>query len=153
MKGYKRSLKNFMKNTYLSKVRYFFLVPRLRVNKITIELVWLGLNLLHYRQGDEPIFLAYAGKKRMHGYPEPYRPIGFPGGTLADFVPEGMYCYTYKDDEYIVCPFWDSDLERPKQSNGFCHLMNTGDWTGRVDLLWDQCKECGINDSYSEEED
>ena len=57
-------------------------------------------------------------------------------------IPHGCYCY----DENGTCPFWDRWDHLPEQSNGYCHWMQCGDWEedGTM-LLWDQCKECGIN--------
>ena len=65
------------------------------------------------------------------------------------------------------CPYWDTDDEKPYQYNGYCWFLMKGDWeingekewvntkTGETQtgeelgmpfsLLWDQCKECGIN--------
>lgn len=79
-------------------------------------------------------------------------------------IPYGPYCY----DENGICPYWDIDPEKPHQYNGYCHYLGKGDsdlnqdvqWTncrtGEIEtaeeigipmsLLWDQCKECGINE-------
>lgn len=79
-------------------------------------------------------------------------------------IPRGYYCY----DEKGTCPYWELREDKPKQANGFCKFMGTGDWEEEegdvVDdhyslirnqscssLLWDQCKECGIN-KYTDEE-
>ena len=36
----------------------------------------------------------------------------------------------------------------PTQDNGYCRYTKTGDWTHpAVGLLWDQVKECGVNES------
>lgn len=65
------------------------------------------------------------------------------------------------------CPYYDRDNEKPEQYNGYCWFLMKGDWelngekkwenskTGKVQtgdemgiptsLIWDQCKECGIN--------
>ena len=57
-------------------------------------------------------------------------------------IPKGCYCY----DENGMCPFWDTMPSMPKQSSGYCHWLDTGDWQdGGTMLLWDQCKECGLN--------
>ncbi|QWU14222.1 hypothetical protein SAMN04487895_101512 [Paenibacillus sophorae] len=55
-------------------------------------------------------------------------------------IPKGMYCYSEKK-----CPFWDIDESKPYQENGYCHLMKRGD-DEDGGLLWDQVKECDIND-------
>jgi hypothetical protein len=79
-------------------------------------------------------------------------------------IPNGSYCY----GENGKCPFWDIDESKPSQENGYCHYLKKGDWdfnseggtitdmkTGETfhiehnpfnGLLWDQVKECGIND-------
>jgi hypothetical protein len=70
-------------------------------------------------------------------------------------VPRGDYCYTrapQRDagDSFGIdlCPFWDSDDAKPSHENGYCHLLERGDWDAPgIGLLWDQCKECGVNDS------
>ena len=58
-------------------------------------------------------------------------------------IPKGCYCY----DENGLCPFWDKMESMPEQQNGYCHWLQSGDFEedGTM-LLWDQCKECGIND-------
>lgn len=63
-----------------------------------------------------------------------------------NYIPLGIYCY----GAYGNCPFWDYDDERDYQDNGYCHYLGRGDWDGGGDgfftLLWDQCKECDVND-------
>jgi len=97
-----------------------------------------------------------------------------------DVVPRGCYCYTRRPERDTnrtigvdTCPFWDIDEGRPAQENGYCHLLQAGDWENRepspllycspeftketglkagdmvegsFGLVWDQCKECGVND-------
>ena len=85
----------------------------------------------------------------------------------TSIIPKGDYCYTYKNDTFILCPYWRIIKELPKQYNGYCDYLEKGDLelekemtftdmktnektTGAnlpfpVSLLWDQCKECGIN--------
>ena len=61
------------------------------------------------------------------------------------YVPHGMYCCNV-----AVCIFWDVDETKPEQENGYCHFIKQGDW--EIDgLLWDQCKECGINMDWEDE--
>jgi len=70
------------------------------------------------------------------------------------------------------CPYLDYDDEKPEQYNGYCWFLKKGDWemngeteltdmkTGKAmsgddiglpfSLLWDMCKECGINDEEDE---
>jgi hypothetical protein len=74
---------------------------------------------------------------------------------VEDIIPKGMYCY----EELVqsetnplaftcvnACPFRVRIPNRPEQGSGYCLHMQKGDWgeNGTV-LLWDQCKECGIN--------
>lgn len=57
-------------------------------------------------------------------------------------IPEGPYC--------TGCPFWGKDETKPPQGNGYCRLLGKGDWDfakeGYLSHLWDQVKECGINE-------
>lgn len=85
-------------------------------------------------------------------------------------IPKGFYCHTARE----VCPYWSMNPNKPKQENGYCAYLKQGDWdinnsareftnvkTNKVtlakdmpigiSLLWDQCKECGIN-SFTDEE-
>ena len=90
-------------------------------------------------------------------------------------IPKGGYCYSRDENGiFKVCPYWDNNLDlalesyklqwhltdeeenaiRSKfrisrtveQGTGYCHYLELGDWMdGGSNLLWDQCKECGIN--------
>lgn len=63
-----------------------------------------------------------------------------------DVIPEGLYCYSYVNDEIKLCPFWEKNSDQPEQCNGYCHYLGEGDWdVDGLSLLWDQCKECGEN--------
>lgn len=74
------------------------------------------------------------------------------------YIPEGNYCYIIdksrmppKEPDFslpiIYCPFWDSNENQLHQSNGYCHLLKLGDWMKEASgLLWDQLKECTINE-------
>lgn len=57
-------------------------------------------------------------------------------------IPSGSYCYGPSGN----CPFWDKAENKEKQNNGYCWFLGVGDWdeNGGVDLLWDQCKACGV---------
>ena len=72
-------------------------------------------------------------------------------------IPKGVYCYEIlsfgKGENGMpvaktrLCPYWDRDESKPEQSNGYCWYIEKGDWEeDGTFLLWDQCKECGIND-------
>ena len=87
-------------------------------------------------------------------------------------IPKGPYCY----DENGLCSYWKLLGKYHEQEDGYCEFLGYGDWeineqkdlgviyikgkssrlkfSGHeiglpIGLLWDQCKECGIN----EEED
>ena len=59
------------------------------------------------------------------------------------WIPDGCYCHG--------CIFWERIPDREPMEDGWCLYLNKGDlefyeednW---LSLLWDQCKECGIND-------
>ena len=82
-----------------------------------------------------------------------------------------MYCY----DENGVCPYWALIPDQPEQENGYCHYLERGDKETNenaeitakerqpdgtykevkypkggfpipIGILWDQCKECEINE-------
>lgn len=71
-------------------------------------------------------------------------------------IPHGMYCYTPLDVRDATghmaikpCPFWSRRADKDEQESGHCAFMDVGDWeTGG--LLWDQVKECGVNDECDE---
>jgi len=87
-------------------------------------------------------------------------------------IPKGPYCHSL-DSTYAVCPYWKTVKDRERQYNGWCDFLGKGDLElskemtlmntkigeqSRGDelpfptsLLWDQCKECGINDEEPEE--
>ena len=66
-------------------------------------------------------------------------------------IPEGPYCYGVSvnsdgENEIRICPYWHKDETREEQNNGYCSFLDEGDWEVEgLSLLWDQCKECGIN--------
>jgi len=68
-------------------------------------------------------------------------------------IPNGPYCYEFVKTKFkffkqaiSLCPFWDCDKSQEKMQNGYCHYLKQGDWDNQgFGLLWDQCKECGIN--------
>lgn len=87
------------------------------------------------------------------------KPLDCHGDIIAEFldhpenfIPKGVYCYTptgfdEQGDTIIeICPFWDTHTGREHQNNGYCHYLKMGDWESEeFTLLWDQCKECGVN--------
>lgn len=68
------------------------------------------------------------------------------------YIPKGLYCYTRRDGKVHLCPFWDKDYSKPEQESGYCHYLKRGDWEEEgFSLLWDQVKECGVNDEEEEQ--
>ena len=82
----------------------------------------------------------------------------------TSIIPHGAYCY----DENGVCPYWSYDKERHEQECGYCAYLEKSDYDLNREprwiepdsdtpvsanelglpfsLLWDQIKECNIND-------
>lgn len=80
-------------------------------------------------------------------------------------IPKGDYCYdslkmTDRKTEKGLpildarnCPYWDIDDSQPEQMNGYCWFLEAGDWEeDGTFLLFDQCKECGVNQYEDDEE-
>ena len=74
-------------------------------------------------------------------------------------IPTGLYCYSHtgKPNQYgfperKICPYWGKDLSKPKHGNGFCTFLGMNDWDENkgTSLLWDQVKECGINENLED---
>ncbi len=64
-------------------------------------------------------------------------------------IPRGDYCY----DENGNCPYWSIWNNLPEQLNGYCAYLEKSDMDfEETFLLWDQIKNCGINE-YDEELD
>lgn len=81
-------------------------------------------------------------------------------------IPSGPYCYHGSrapgDNTYKICPFWELRTiehgEFKGETFGYCLLIKMGDFSHKENdettlLLKDQCKECGINNDYEEDED
>jgi len=78
-------------------------------------------------------------------------------------IPHGCYCYqvvelidkknSSKGLRVLNCPFWELKKSQPEQENGYCKLLDVGDWEEDVGcgMLWDGIKECGINLDDGEE--
>ena len=71
-----------------------------------------------------------------------------PNGLLrTDCVPEGPYCY--RNDK--KCPYLYFSQNYDKQICGYCAFLNKSGWQDNgTFLLWDECKECNLNE-YTEE--
>jgi hypothetical protein len=68
-------------------------------------------------------------------------------------VPKGPYCYSLKEGKRVKCPYWFRNTDVHHQESGYCSLLETGDWMEPgTFLLWDQVKECMINEEVNEEE-
>ena len=69
--------------------------------------------------------------------------------NVLELVPKGDYCYGGFNDTYKCCPFWNTFNQFPRQMNGYCSLLEVGDFMragyNGTSLLWDQIKECSIN--------
>lgn len=82
--------------------------------------------------------------------------------AAAQIVPHGPYCYSHTGNMRLIerqgqtfsvperkpCPYLKLRQDRPRQQNGYCRLLKAGDYSQgphRTMLLWDSCKECGIN--------
>ena len=45
------------------------------------------------------------------------------------YIPKGHRCFSRgKDNQVIMCPFYDIDLNMPEKFNGYCHFLQLGDW-------------------------
>lgn len=64
-------------------------------------------------------------------------------------IPKGIYCY----DQHGRCPYWSKNPDKDDQESGYCAFLQCGDWENRLTwLLWDQVKECGINNDLMSDE-
>ena len=87
-------------------------------------------------------------------------PNGLGGrGRVAPSIPKGPYCY----DETGLCPHWSRKEDENGQVLPHCGRLNLfsnpynllgydkDEPDPRDNLIWDQCKECGINDNWDED--
>lgn len=71
------------------------------------------------------------------------------------------YCYSLKKgkrnrqswmDGYKIkkCPYWKALKYKDCHDNPiyYCKYLKMADTYQRESLLWDMCKECGVNDDY-----
>ena len=79
-------------------------------------------------------------------------------------IPWGMYCCRIVSHELQedgtpllktqLCPYWALNPDHDEQNNGYCSFLKEGDWqSDGLSLLWDQCKECGVNPDEDDDED
>jgi len=62
-------------------------------------------------------------------------------------IPYGMYCYS---GDY-TCPYWSKRADKRERDDGYCSYLDLGDWMENgTFLLWDQVKECGVNEEEIE---
>lgn len=52
-------------------------------------------------------------------------------------IPNGIYCY----DENGTCPYWQK-----RNGKVYCAFLEKDEDELDSLILWDQCKECGVND-------
>jgi len=109
--------------------------------------------LIGYLQADIPESMLHTLLKEFH------KEIKRLDSLCQMAIPNGPYCYEGigHDADGVrrikCCPFWDSDPSKGEQEFGICHYLEMNDWeewqaeNGHIPLLWDQCKECGINDN------
>jgi hypothetical protein len=105
---------------YIDRVPFFAIYPRIRLTESCIELIWLGFNIARFRTNERPVRLLLAGKKIFNQHPDGYKPEGFPGGTCADFVPNGDYCYEYREWKPLVLPDGHEVVEPVRDSYYRC---------------------------------
>ncbi len=93
--------------------------------------------------------------------------------SIKRLIPKGFYCH---DNSGKACIFWTRLNGLPDHENGYCSLLMKSDYdlneeqgvitwvsgnrkTKKItnpheipmSLLWDQCKECGINEPSNKE--
>ena len=67
----------------------------------------------------------------------------------VDKIPHGSYCY----DQNGTCPYWGIEDDSPGRENGDCYFLKKSDADLNGGMLWDQVKECGINECYMDQID
>lgn len=66
-------------------------------------------------------------------------------------VPHGPYCYSQSGK---ICPYWKRIENKPDQLNGYCSLLEVGDWMkDSFTELYDYVKACSINENLPYEDD
>lgn len=77
------------------------------------------------------------------------------GVSSKSSIPSGPYCYEIVGADSktgriktVLCPYFSIDRTKPYQMNGHCSYLGYGDWDDNTGfgLLWDQVKECGVNE-------
>ena len=71
-----------------------------------------------------------------------------------NLIPNGPYCSTIDPNskpndkgfpKFIRCPYWR--INKEKGNGAYCAYLEQGDYEDNGTLLlWDQVKECGVND-------
>lgn len=68
-----------------------------------------------------------------------YRNPANPQGKSVAVIPDGLFC--------ADCPYYSSNRQKKPMEDGYCALLNIGDWLpGSFGLLSDGVKICGRND-------
>jgi hypothetical protein len=112
--------------------------------------------LLEVGAKEETIFEDISELSRLCDYKdvEKLNQVELTPDQCHKLIPQGSYCYTRVDGRIKACPFWNKIVDFPSQDNGYCHYMKKGDWQGKgIGLLWDQCKECGVNEYQQDYEE
>lgn len=92
-------------------------------------------------------------------------------GKDESVIPKGRFCYSFtgkmkkqflytwgQEIEYpetIRCPYWHHHPPGMPDETAYCEYLDSiGEWDieGCYPLLWDQCKECGVNMPEEEED-
>lgn len=69
---------------------------------------------------------------------------------INSLIPKGIYCH---GELGVLCPFWrlTKSISLLGEKIGYCYLLNKDDDDLHDGLLWDQVKECGINNDIEED--
>lgn len=67
-----------------------------------------------------------------------------------------IYCYTLNEKGRMnVCPYWEmlNEVDENGEYICYCKYLKSKSYVqDSGNLIWDMCKECGINDEWEEEE-
>lgn len=67
-----------------------------------------------------------------------------------------IYCYILSEGGKMdVCPYWKQLNKKDKYGNNVCYCSYLKQESYEYDpfnLIWDMCKECGVNDEFEYEE-
>lgn len=64
--------------------------------------------------------------------------------AMKKYIPKGVYCYDGNG-----CRWWRQNKNKDFQQSGYCMYLKVGDWYEKgALLLWDECKECGVRQTW-----